>query len=88
MYGKRKGSGSHNFMLPWLELLGRVYFETFFSNFEMVKKVGCDLCMLKITKTHDFVAKNFEIKKKKFRIFVMKSTMVSVRGRARPQRMV
>ena len=29
----------------------------------MIKKVGCDLCMLKITITHDFVAKNFEIKK-------------------------
>ena len=87
MYGKRKGSGSHNFMLPWLELLGRVYFETFFSNFEMVKKVGCDLCMLKITKTHDFVAKNF---KEKFfsEFFVMKSTVVSVRGCARPQRVV
>ena len=28
----------------------------------MVKEVGCDLYMLKITKTHDFVAKNFEIK--------------------------
>ena len=68
MYGKRKGSGSHNFMLPWLELLGRVYFETFFSNFEMVKKVGCDLCMLKITIIRDFVAKNFEIKNF-FRIF-------------------
>ena len=62
MYGKRKGSGSNNFMFPWLELLGRVYLKPFFSNFEMVKKVGCDLCMLKITKTHDFVAKNFEIK--------------------------
>ena len=87
MYGKRKGSGSNNFMLPWLELLGQVYLKPFFSNFEMVKEVGCDLCMLKITKTHDFVAKNFEIKIF-FEFFVMKSTKVSVRGRARPQRVV
>ena len=87
MYGKRKGSGSNHFMLPWVELLGQIYLKPFFSNFEMVKEVGCDLCMLKITKTRDFVAKNFEIKNF-FEFFVMKSTKVSVRGRARPQRVV
>ena len=62
MSGKRKGSGPNNFMFPLVGIIGASLFETFFSNFEMVKKVGCDLCMLKITKTHDFVAKNFEIK--------------------------
>ena len=87
MYGKRKGSGSNNFMLPWLELLGQIYLKPFLSNFEMVKEVGCDLCMLKITKTRGFVAKNFEIKNF-FEFFVKKSTKVSVRGRARPQRVV
>ena len=59
---KEEGERAKQFHVPLVGIIGASLFETFFSNFEMVKKVGCDLCMLKITKTHDFVAKNFEIK--------------------------
>ena len=55
--------------VPLVGIIGASLFETpFFLNFEMIKKVGCDLCMLKITIIRDFVAKNFEIKNF-FRIF-------------------
>ena len=84
---KEEGKRVKQFHATLVGIIGASLFETFFSNFEMVKEVGCDLCMLKITKTRDFVAKNFEIKIF-FEFFVMKSTKVSVRGRARPQRVV
>ena len=87
MSGKGGGERAKQFHAPLVCIILTNLLKPFFLNFEMVKKVGYDLCMLKINKTHDFVTKNFEIKNF-FRIFVMKSTMVSVRGRARPQRMV
>ena len=60
---KEEGKRVKQFHAPLVGIIGASLFETpFFSNFEMVKEVGCDLCMLKITKTRDFVAKNFEIK--------------------------
>lgn len=84
---KEEGERAKPFHVPLVGIILTNLSKPFLQQCSGPKAVGCEFCILKMIKTHCFVANNFW-NKNFFEFFVIKSPMISVKEHIRPQRIV